>query len=314
MASGGDYRDWPPWFFLAQNAALSLAVFFAALIVMAVRARMTTGRLICLIHTVEHFEDGNFDVPLRVGRGRLGSLEKAVTHLGEYLDSFQRFTDRNAASLAYARGRLAQRTLVSLSAESRTAAVAVIRIHNYDTIAPRVTPKELNRLVTDFLARVTPAVTKTGGAVHSIRTIGDFSLLAVWTLPESNPKREATAALRSAVLIRAAVKRINRDLRILAKRVGYHTSARYEVSIGIDSGEIITGPAGPRERKECVVIGDTVKNALDCARTGAETGARIVVTKRTAELGGGDFVMRELSETAYFALIRPVIGAEYDVT
>jgi class 3 adenylate cyclase len=260
-----------------------------------------------LIHTVEHFEDGNFDVPLRAGHGRLGKLERKLIQLGKKLDSLLRFTDRNAVSLI-------KKSMLSLSAESRTAAIAVIRMHNYHTIAAHSTPKEVNRLMSDFLARIAPDIAKTGGAVHDIWSIGDFYLLAVWTLPVSNPKREVMAALRSAVLVRATVKRINRDLQILAKRAGCRTCAQYEVSIGLDAGEIITGPAGTRERKKYVVIGDAVKNALDCAQTGAETGTQIVVTTRAAAIGGSDFAMREVPGTAYVSLMRPVIGAENAVS
>jgi class 3 adenylate cyclase len=104
-------------------------------------------------------------------------------------------------------------------------------------------------------------------------------------------------------------------MRIRAERTGNRYYPHFKVSMGLDSGEVFAGPVGTRERKEYGIMGETVQNAIVCARTGAQTGTPIVMTKRTFDLGGDQFVTREVpgQDAAYFSLVKPIIGAEYAV-
>jgi adenylate cyclase len=228
--------------------------------------------------------------------------------MGRSLAVMLQFVNKNVIDLT-------RKDLFSPSAESPPVTLVVFRVNNYHRLSRLSTPERMNRLANEFLARITPSITKTGGTVNKVWVIDDFYVLAVWgnapLMP--NPKKDAVAALRSCVLARSAVKTMNRDMRIRAERAGRARYCRLSVSIGLDSGEALVGPVGSGERKEYGILGDVVKNAAWCARIGAKTGKQIVMTERTFDLGGAYFITREVPEknAAYFSLVKPVIGAEY---
>jgi class 3 adenylate cyclase len=298
----GVLAAYPSWI---GNAVLSAAVLCTGLAVAEARALFTARRIVRLVEAAERFEDGRFDIPLRVGRGSIAALEKSVVRMGNSLAAMLCFVNKNVTDLA-------RKDLFPLSAESPNVTVAVFRISNYHKLARLSTPEQMNERVNEFLERIIPCITKTGGAVNKIWTIDDFYVLAVWGNASLMPnlKKDAVAALRSCILVRPAVKTMNRDMRIRAERKGYVQYSPFNVSIGLDSGEALVGPAGSGEQKEYHLLGEVVKNAVRCTRIGAKTGRQIVMTERTHDLGGAHFIMRELpgKNTVYFSLVKPVIG------
>ena len=101
-----------------------------------------------------------------------------------------------------------------------------------------------------------------------------------------------------------------------------HEVPQFSVSMGVDSGEIITGPAGGRHRKENIIAGALLKNAVDVSRTGGlrgksaaggvitlMTGAVYALTQKNYDAepwdGGG--------EQPLFMLIKPVMSGVQDV-
>jgi class 3 adenylate cyclase len=298
----GAYQFW------IENIALSVALLLIGLATASACAQAAARRIVSLIDAAESFENGRFDVPLGTRRGKMTALERSVARLGDSLAMMLKFINKNVVCLA-------KKNTFSLSAESPSVTVAVFRIDNYHTLARYINPKQMNELVNDYLARIIPSITKTGGALNKIWTIDDFYTLAVWGSLSltSNVKNDAAGALRACVLVRSAVKTMNRDMRILAERAGYRKCPQFKVSMGVDSGEALIGPIGTNEQKEYCIVGDVVQNALDCACIGAKTGKQIVMTERTFELGGSHFSTRKLPGDGIpvFSLIKPIIGVEY---
>ncbi|MDR1469878.1 MAG: adenylate/guanylate cyclase domain-containing protein [Spirochaetaceae bacterium] len=296
---------YPSWL---GNIALSAAILFIGLVAAGVRASFAAQRIVRLINAVECFEDGHFDIPVQVGRGSIAALEKSLARMGRSLAVMRQFVNKNAVDLA-------RKDHLSPTAESPDVTLAVFRINNYHKLAPLTAPERMNELVNEFLARIVPAITKTGGAVNKTWTIDDFYVLAVWGDSSLTPdlNRDAIAALRSCVLVRSVVKTMNRDTRIRAERAGSVRYPQFNVAMGLDSGEALVGPAGTSERKEYSILGEVVKNAVRSTRIGAKTGRQIVMTERTFNLGGTHFIVKKLpgKNAAYFSLVKPVIGAKH---
>jgi class 3 adenylate cyclase len=295
----------PAW---VWNAAVSGVVLVVGLVAAGARASSTARRIVRLVDTVERFEDGHFDIRVSVGRGGIAAVERSVARMGRSLAVMLRLVNKNMVGLA-------RNARFPLSVETPDVTVAVFRIGNYHEIARRVSPGRLNGLVNGFLARVMPAIAKTGGAVNKIWAIDDFYVLAVWggVSSGSNRERDAVGALRSCVLIRSIVRTINRDLRVLAKRKGRGRVIQFDVSMGLASGEVLVGPVETGCRRELGILGDVVKAAVRCARIGARSGRQIVMTERTCDWGGAQFVTRKLQgkSAVYFSLVKPNIGADY---
>jgi class 3 adenylate cyclase len=305
LDSGGVLTATPSWLW---NAALSAVLLFIGLVAARVSASFTARRIARLIDAAECFEDGRFDIPVHIGRGSIAALEKSIARMGRSLAVMLQFVNKNVIDLT-------RKDLFSLSAESPHVTLVVFRINNYHRLARLSTPERMNKLANEFLARIIPSITKTGGAVNKVWVIDDLYLLAVWGNASFMPdlKKDAVAALRSCVLVRSAVKTMNRDMHILAERSGRAQSCQLNVSMGLDSGEALIGPAGTSERKEYSILGDVVKNAVRCARIGAKAGKQIVMTEQTFNLGGAHFITRKLpgKNAVYFSLVKSAIGTEY---
>jgi class 3 adenylate cyclase len=300
-----DWGGLSAYAFWIENGIVSVALLAVGLYAVSVRASAAARRIVRLVETAERFENGSFNVPLPMGRGKLGALESSMERLGGNLALMLKFINRSAVTLA-------QNNRFPLSAESFSVTAVVFRITNYHALARHFTPKRMNALVNMFLARVNPSITKTGGAVNKMWTIDDFYMLAVWggSSPVPNLERNATAALRTCVLVRSAVKTMNRDLSILAERAGHRPAPRLRVVMGVDSGEALAGAFGTDERKEYGVMGDVVVNAAACTGVGTKNGEQIVMTKNALALGEKYFMTRELPEedAVFFALGKSLIG------
>lgn len=293
--------------FWVENIIVSAALLFIGLVIAYARASATARRIVRMVDTVEGFEDGHFDSPPCAGRGKIGALEESIARLGDSLALMLKFINKDAACLA-------KDTHFSLSAESPSVTLVVFKIDNYHALARHTGPKQINILVNDFLARITPCITKTGGVINKIWTINDFYALAVWNPLTFTPnvKKYAAGAFRACVLVRSAVKTMNRDRRILAGRSGNRACfpLNVSVSMGVDSGEAFAGPVGAHKRKEYDILGSAVHNAVFCACLAARTTHKIVITERTLALCEGRFITRKLpgKNTAFFSLVKPQIG------
>jgi class 3 adenylate cyclase len=295
---------YPSWLW---NAALSAVILLVGLVAAEASASFTARRIVRIVEAAECFEDGCFDVPLRVGYGSIAALEKSMVRMGRSLAIMLQFVNKNVADLA-------RKDLLSFSAESPDVTVAVFRISNYHKLARLFSPEQMNERVNEFLGRIVPCIVKTGGTVNKIWTIDDFYVLAVWGNASLTPnlKKDAVAALRSCVLARSAVKMLNQDIRVRAGRKGAVRYSPFTLSMGLDSGEALIGPAGTDDQKEYSILGEVVKNAVRGTRIGAKTGKQIVMTKQTFDLGGAHFITQELpgKNAVYFSLVKPIIGVE----
>jgi class 3 adenylate cyclase len=300
-----DWGGLSAYAFWIENGIVSIVLLAVGLYAAFIRASAAARRIVQLVETAERFENGSFSVSFSAGRGKIGVLESSMERLGGNLAPMLKFINRSAVSLA-------RKNRLPVVAENAPVAVAVFRIANYRELARHFTPKRMNALVNTFLLRVNPSITKTGGAVNKIWTIDDFYMLAVWggSPPVPNLERNAIAALRTCILVRSAVKTLNRDLNILAERSGDRPVPRLHVVMGVDSGDALVGIFGTDERKEYGVMGDVVANAVACTGVGTKNGEQIVMTKNALTLGEKYFMTRELSgkDAVFFALVKPLIG------
>jgi class 3 adenylate cyclase len=297
--------------FWVENIIVSLVILVAGLCAAFIRAQAAARRIVRMIDAAEDFENGCFNMPPHIGRGRLKTLEQSMAKLGDSLALMLKFLDKNVILLLRKNVFLES---VERPAESPPVTVVLFKMVNYHVFARQTDPVRLNELINEYLFRLNIQVTKTGGMINKIWAVGDFYALAVWGGGPAAPdkERDAVAALRACVLVLAAVKTMNHDAHILFQRTGDRDCRPLAVAMGVDSGEALVAPIGSNERKEYSVLGDIVQNAGDCARTGAKTGNPIVITERTFALSKDNFIAKELPGTgpAYFSLIKPLIGVE----
>lgn len=97
-------------------------------------------------------------------------------------------------------------------------------------------------------------------------------------------------AVSSALLIRDKMSEWINE----ADRSTYANIQKLEVRIGVTSGMVQGGKAGPDERLEYVIIGDSCYQAQQLSSSAQTFGVSVVIDRTTRESLGEDFHLREL--------------------
>ena len=122
--------------------------------------------------------------------------------------------------------------------------VLFMDIRNFTGLTEQMNPDEIFKFLNSFLKNMEPHISQNNGFVDKF--IGD-AIMALFA-------ESATSAIRSAVSMREKLKEYNQ----------YRTKNNYnpiDFGIGINSGEVVLGTVGSRNRMETTVIGDTVNLA-----------------------------------------------------
>ena len=154
----------------------------------------------------------------------------------------------------------------TLTAMEREVTVLFADIVGFSTIARRLTPGQLTRLLNRYFGRMTDVIFSYEGTIDKF--IGD-AILAIFGAPFTQPDHP-TRAVRAALAMRRATEELN------AEAPGEPLHVRF----GVSSGLATVGDIGSTRRREFTVLGDVVNTA---ARIQAEVAGRdqIVITRST---------------------------------
>lgn len=120
-------------------------------------------------------------------------------------------------------------------------------VRKFTPFAGRVPPEEVVEALNGIFSRVTEAVQREGGILNKF--MGD-GLLAIFGAPLPLPDHAAAAA-RAALAARAAVEAWAKE----REAAGLHP---LRIGIGLNSGEVVAGCLGSKDRTEYSVIGHAV--------------------------------------------------------
>jgi adenylate cyclase len=165
----------------------------------------------------------------------------------------------------------------------------------YTTLAERLEPAALKKLMNAYFGALFPPVRKHGGVVADV--IGD-SMHAVWASGEEKPelKRRACAA---ALDVLAAVDAFN------ARNPEYRLPTR----LGIHCGELVLGYVGAADHYEFRAVGDIVSTASRIEALSKQLGTRLLVSD-TVAAGVSGFHLRELGRFLLKGKTRPLAICE----
>jgi adenylate cyclase len=267
-------------------AVLALSVFFMVLF-----SRTISRPIKALAAAAASVEAGNYRLSLTPRSGdEIGVLTGSFIAMGRGLVNFERFTNKEIVALAR-KGKLGR------TGEKKTVTVCFAMIRDFTGIAEGMSPKALVGFVNHFLLRMVPCVVKTGGLVDKFLTQSGLVIMAVWGLfpqaaaerdmPEESPSRDAFNGIRSALLMRNALRNINR------KRL-VRGSPLIKMGCGINSGEVVAGQMGSDERMEYTVIGDAVNLASRIEEPNDAFDTDILITEGTWNLTGEQLVTEEM--------------------
>src|SRR5438094_1060411 len=148
-----------------------------------------------------------------------------------------------------------ERTIRFLEGERRMVTILNSDIAGFSTISQRMDPQELVSFLNEYFGRMIHVVLTHGGNIDKFQGDG---MLVVFGAP--NPMDDhAQQALKAAHAMVREIERFNRDL------VDARLST-ISVGIGLDTGEVIAGHVGSRDRMEFTLIGVPVTNSASLSK------------------------------------------------
>jgi adenylate cyclase len=166
-----------------------------------------------------------------------------------------------------------------LGGKSRQVTVLVADLRGFtrrsEILGPAASVNLLNRIFDELVA----IIFRYGGTLDKF--LGD-GMLVVFGVPEPSPD-DAWHAVQAAREMSAAVRRLE---------------ASNDLSMGfaINSGEVIFGNIGSRQRMEFTIVGDTVNTASRMESLNKDFGTDIIISESTLNILGDKVTARRLPE------------------
>ena len=164
---------------------------------------------------------------------------------------------------------------LQFTGELRIATILFTDIENYTTLSEGLDPENVVEMLNDYFSQLVDIISYYKGNVNKF--IGD-SVLALFNVPVDDPMH-ACNAIRAALEIQA----ISRQRGFGKKNIFLNTR------IGINTGNVIAGNIGSKDRMEYTVIGDPVNVASRLEQLNKNYGSRILVGQRTYDLAKYEF-------------------------
>lgn len=269
-----------------NNIYLTIAVLCIAIVFVLFYSRSLSRPLKKLTAASAEIQGGNFDVRLiPETQDEIGVLTQSFVNMGKGLaererlkDTFGRFTNREVAEKA-ARGEIA------IGGERKNCTIFFSDIRGFTAISDRLTPEEVVGFLNVYMGRMVECIVREGGTVDKFE--GD-AIMAVWGAPIAGDSRElALRCVRAALAMRASLKEFNSGR-------GGGREPVIKIGCGINTGPVIAGQIGSRQKMEYTVIGDAVNFASRTEALNKPLGTDILITENTWNLIKDDVLVEEM--------------------
>ncbi|MDR3248367.1 MAG: HAMP domain-containing protein [Treponema sp.] len=264
---------------------ISASVLILSILFISLYSRTISRPIKTLTLAAQAVEEGDYQPPFLTAKSgdEIGTLTDSFISMGRGLANFERFTNKSIVALAR-KGKLGR------TGEKKIVTVCFALIRDFAGIAGNMSPKSLVGFVNFFLSQVVPCITKTGGMVDKYLTQSGVVVMALWGAgASSHPARDAFNCIRSVLMMRSALRRLNQKRQAQGSLV-----PPVKMGCGINSGEVIAGQMGSDERMEYTVIGDTVNLAARIEEPNDAFDTDILITENTRGLIGNYLLMEEM--------------------
>ncbi|MBU0714270.1 MAG: adenylate/guanylate cyclase domain-containing protein [Verrucomicrobia bacterium] len=184
---------------------------------------------------------------------------------------------------------------LQLGGEQRTLSILFSDLQGFTTISEGLNPQELTALLNEYLTAMTDIIQDEGGTVDKYE--GD-AIIAFWNAPlaqDDHAVRSVRAALRcqsTLAEMRPAVHaRIGKDLLM---------------RIGLNTGPVVVGNMGSRNRFNYTILGDAANLASRLEGINKQFGTYTMISETTHAGMGPAFAAREISRVAVVGRKTPV--------
>lgn len=161
--------------------------------------------------------------------------------------------------------------------ESKVATVMFTDIEGFSTISEKLSPQELAQMLNEYFGAMSEVIEKHGGVITHFE--GDLMLITFNAV--TTDEDHAINALRTAMGITDVA-----NSRTFGR--GETGGATLKTRCGINSGEIVVGAVGSKDRLVFTVHGDNVNIAARLEQLNKEYGTYIMVGENTVEACGDE--------------------------
>ena len=166
------------------------------------------------------------------------------------------------------------------------ATVLFTDIAGFSKLSEKITPQELTQMLNQYFELLAGVIMKEGGMVNKF--IGD-AVMAIWGAPLDNPDHAVQACRASLQMHRAML-----------------VMDPIRCRIGINTGRMIAGNMGSKQRFEYTVIGDAVNLASRLEGVNKPYHTDIMISEMTEEKIRGHFLHREVDSIRVVGKLEPV--------
>ena len=249
----------------------SLLGALAALILGVIIARRVTGPITALTETATRVQAGDLSIDLPVrSRDEVGRLTRAFNEMIEGLRQrdFIRSTFGRYVSPEVAQELLTSPAAQRLGGEKRELTVLMSDLRGYTRFAELGEAEHVMAVLNDVLGRMTDVIIAHGGTINEF--IGD-AIFAIFGAPIAHFDHAERAAA-AAIAMQRSMASVNEAH---AKR----GLPRFEMGIGINTGEAVVGSIGSEQRAKYAVVGAAVN--LAARVEGCTVGGQILLSPST---------------------------------
>lgn len=172
---------------------------------------------------------------------------------------------------------------LKLGGDKKHLSVMFSDIRGFTTIAEKLSPEELVKLLNEYLTAMTDIVFKYDGLLD--KYIGD-AIMAVFGAPLDQPDH-AFRACRTALEMMS-------ELRRLREKWAAEGRPDVNIGVGINSGDMVVGNMGSEMRFDYTVMGDSVNLASRLEGINKEYGTNIILSEFTYAIVKDDFTCRQI--------------------
>ncbi len=165
--------------------------------------------------------------------------------------------------------------------ESRVGTVVFTDIEGFSTISEKLTPQELAEMLNEYFEATSEIIDKYGGVITQFQ--GDLMLITFNAVTRDDD--HAVNAMKTAIGIRELTQ----------ERIFCH-GGKLPTRCGINTGEIVVGAIGSKERLSFTVHGDQVNVAARLEQQNKQYGSYILVGDNTVQACGSEFDFEHAGE------------------
>jgi len=188
----------------------------------------------------------------------------------------------------------------------KTVTILMSDLRGFTSLSENKDPEEMVKLLNRYLGKMSHIILKYDGIIDEI--IGD-AILAVFGAPEAHAN-DPERAVACALDMQNCLRDLNRELTAAG-------GPPMEMGIGINTGQVIVGNIGSRQRMKYGIVGDTVNRASRIESN--SVGGQVLIGQSTFDLvkdmvtaqPPGNMMMKGLKKPLVFYPVTAIASPDY---